>query len=156
MQPAGGFPSTRVTLSVRILMAAVLNATAGDGTPSLPGPTEQSSRDRDRTIAGYLLSSHGRMALVTTKARDPRWWVHRRRVRHHVHRVATALKLRCHISSPVHDGLAPLIVVVKTLAVTRSVADLSASTLSDETGGVQWARHLTAGVKERCGVHGDE
>src|ERR1700724_3068145 len=75
-------------------MAGVLPATSGDDTPSMPGPTEQSVRDHDGTLAGRVRSSDGGVALVvTTRAPGPRWRVPRRRVRRHVHRVATAVRL---------------------------------------------------------------
>src|ERR1700674_5986660 len=88
------FPGARVSVFPEDWMAGVLPATSGDGTPSMPGPTEPSSRDRDGTIAGYLSSSNGGMALdVATNALGPHWRVRRRGVRRHVHRVAIALRL---------------------------------------------------------------
>src|ERR1700674_5813301 len=88
------FPGARVSVFPEDWMAGVLPATSGDGTPTMPGPTEPSSRNRYASFAGYLLSSNGRVAFgVATKALGPHWRVRRRRVRRHVHRVATALRL---------------------------------------------------------------
>jgi hypothetical protein len=95
----------------RNLMAGVLPVTSGDDYPSTPGPAQQSSRDRDGTIAGYLRSSNGGVALVVvSRAPGPRWRLHRRRVFRHARRLATALCLSFgrDLASPAPRACRPL------------------------------------------------